>query len=208
MKKLFLMSLFVLAPIMFFAAPSNSAAQQPKMDIKLFIGTGTTTYVSMLETGRERETFGGWQIGFGPRVRRRQWFVEALFSFNRWTFTENVELGQIQGRVNSFELPINGGYIPYKNPYFKLFLYAGYVNHFNTRVLAKLDMPDGGSATFKFRPKEVDVAIYQAIARFGANFDLAMFNLDFNYSVSLNSARTTSHRTGFHQLQLNLAYLF
>ena len=38
--------------------------------------------------------------------------------------------------------------------------------------------------------------------------DLAMFNLDLNYSISLNSATTTSYRTGYHQVQLNLAYIF
>ena len=38
--------------------------------------------------------------------------------------------------------------------------------------------------------------------------DLAMFNLDLNYSISLNSATTTSYRTGYHQVQLNLAYVF
>jgi hypothetical protein len=60
----------------------------------------------------------------------------------------------------------------------------------------------------KLRPKEANFAIYQAIARFGVNVDLAMFNLDFNYSISLNSATKTSYRTGYHQLQFNVAYLF
>jgi len=32
--------------------------------------------------------------------------------------------------------------------------------------------------------------------------------VDFNYSISLNSATKTSFRTGYHQIQLNLAYLF
>ena len=205
MKKCFFISLFVLAPIMFFAAPSSSAAQQPKMDIKVFVGGSATTFVSMLETGRERDTFAGWQIGFGPRIRRKKAFVEVLFSFNRWAFAlSDPIIGPFSGQVNSFELPFNMGYIPYKNSYFKLFLYAGYVNHFNTKIIVKVP----GAPTLKLRPKEVDFAIYQAIARFGVNFDLAMFNLDFNYSISLNSATNTSFRTGYHQLQLNLAYLF
>ena len=85
------------------------------------------------------------------------------------------------------------GYIPYKNPYFKLFLYAGYVNHFNTKIIVAID----GGPTFKVRPKEDNIAVYQAIARFGASVDLAMFNLDFNYSISLNSATTTSFRTSW-----------
>lgn len=205
MKRLFLISFLALAPFAFFAAPSTGVAQQPKMDIKLFGGFSGTTFVSMLETGRERETFSGWQIGFGPRVRRRQAFIEVLFSFNRWSFgLSDPDLGAFSGQVNSFELPFNMGYIPYKNSYFKLFLYGGYVNHFNTKIIVRVP----GEPTIKLRPKEVDFAIYQAIMRFGANFDLAMFNLDFNYSISLNSATKTSYRTGYHQLQFNLAYLF
>jgi len=53
-----------------------------------------------------------------------------------------------------------------------------------------------------------NLAIYQAIARFGTSVDLAMFNLDLNYSISMNSATTTSYRTGYHQVQLNLSYVF
>ena len=205
MRKLFLISLFTLAPVLVLAAPPTSAAQQPKLDIKLFLGTGGTTYVSMLETGRERDTFAGWQIGFGPRVRRRQAFIEVLFSFNRWSFAgTKPDVGGFKAQVNSFELPFHMGYIPYKNPYFKLFLYAGYVNHFNTKIIVDID----GGPTFKVRPKEDNIAVYQAIARFGASVDLAMFNLDFNYSISLNSATKTDYRTNSHQLQLNVAYLF
>ena len=205
MKKPLLIALLLLAPAVVFATPSTTAAQQPKMDIKLFVGGSATTFVSLLETGRERETFAGWQIGFGPRVRRRQAFIEILFSFNRWAFAfTDPDIGPFSGQVNSFELPFNMGYIPYKNPFFKLFLYAGYVNHFNTKIIADVE----GFPTVKLRPKEVNFAIYQAIARFGVNVDLAMFNLDFNYSISLNSATKTSYRTSYHQLQFNVAYLF
>ena len=205
MKKAVLTGFLVLAALAVLAVPNAGFAQQPKLDIKLFAGASGTTFVSMLETGRERDTFAGWQIGFGPRVMRRKWFVEALFSFNRWAFSYSLpESGNLRGHANSFELPINAGFIPYKNVYFKLFIYGGYVNHFNTKIVARID----GGSKVKVRPKEVDFAIYQAIARFGANFDLAMFNIDFNYSITLNSATTTSYRTGYHQIQLNLAYLF
>jgi hypothetical protein len=59
MRKLFLISLFILASALHLAAPPTSAAQQLKLDIKVFFGLGGTTYVSMLETGRERDTFAG-----------------------------------------------------------------------------------------------------------------------------------------------------
>jgi hypothetical protein len=199
--------------------PAASSAQQPKMDVKLFVGLSGTTFVEMLEEGRSRDTFAGWQIGFGPRIRRRVWFAEIQFSFNRWAFAFNEiidpdtgnpivdpETGNpisVTGRSNSFELPLIGGYVPYKNAFFKLYLYGGLVNHFNTKLIFKIL-----GETVKLRPKEADFAIYQALARFGVNFDLAMFNFDFNYSISMNSATTTSYRTGYHQIQVNVAYLF
>lgn len=159
----------------------------------------------MLETGRERDLFGSYEIGFGARLRRGKAFIEALFSFNRWIYEgTNATLGGVKTQVNSFELPFLAGYIPYKNPYFKWFVYGGYVNHFNTKIIVQRE----GQPSLRLRPKADNLAIYQAIARFGTSVDLAMFNLDLNYSISLNSATTTSYRTGYHQVQLNLAYVF
>ena len=215
MKKSLLIALFLLAPMLILASPSSSTAQQPKMDIKLFLGLSGTTFVEQLETGRVRDTFVGWQVGFGPRVRRRNAFIEIQFSFNRWAFSffDALEDGtpvQFIGQVNSFELPLIMGYIPYKNSIFKLFLYAAFVNHFNTKILAEATLQDGSDRTVsaKLRPKDLDFAIYQALGRVGLNFDIAMFNFDFNYSISLNSATKTSFRTGYHQIQVNIGYLF
>ena len=205
MKKLFLISLFTLFAVLHLAAPPASAAQQPKLDIKVFLGVGGTTYVAMLESGRERDLFGSWQIGFGPRLRRGKAFFEALFSFNRWYFEgTNPTFGGVRTQVNSFELPFLGGYIPYKNPYFKLFLYGGYVNHFNSKIIVNRE----GEPSLRLKPKDDNLAVYQALARFGTSIDLAMFNLDLNYSISMNSATTTSYRTGYHQVQFNIAYVF
>ncbi len=204
MRNLFLTSLFALVLALHLAAPPAAAAQL-KLDIKVFLGVGETTYVAMLETGREREFFGSYQVGFGPRLRWRKAVFEALFSFNRWIYEGvNPSLGGVDTQVNSFEFPLLAGYIPYKNPYFKWLIYGGYVNHFNTKIIIRRD----GQSSLRLSPKADNLAIYQALARFGTSFDLAMFNFDLNYSISMNSATTTSYRTGYHQLQLNLAYLF
>ncbi|MBW2191661.1 MAG: hypothetical protein JRG93_19145, partial [Deltaproteobacteria bacterium] len=101
MRKLFLIALFTLTLAL------------SKLDIKAFIGIGGTTYVSMLETGRERDLFGSYEIGFGARLRRGKAFIEALFSFNRWIYEgTNPTLGGVKTQVNSFELPFLAGYIP------------------------------------------------------------------------------------------------
>jgi len=216
MKKLPFIPSLLFASAMGFVAPLECEAQQLKLDIKVFAGGSGTTYVGMLETGRERDTFVGWQAGFGARVHKRKWFGEVLLSFNRWTFAASEQSAdgnvRIKGRVNSFELPFIGGVVPYSNAYFKLFIYGGLVNHFNTKILASetLELPgqDPINISVKLKPKDIDLAIYQALARFGVSFDLAMFNFDFNYSITMNSATTTSYRTGYHQIQVNLAYLF
>jgi len=67
------------------------------------------------------------------------------------------------------------------------------VNHFNTKIIVRRD----GQSSLRLKPKADNLAIYQAIARLGANVDLAMFNFDLN-----------SYRTGYHMLQLNLGYIF
>ncbi|MBT8452044.1 MAG: hypothetical protein KJO40_08780 [Deltaproteobacteria bacterium] len=54
MRKLLLLPLFALLLALHLAAPPTSAAEL-KLDIKLFLGFSETTYVAMLETGRERQ---------------------------------------------------------------------------------------------------------------------------------------------------------
>jgi len=66
----------------------------------------------------------------------------------------------------------------------------------------------GAAANRMVRNANDNLAVYQALARFGTSVDLAMFNLGLNYSISMNSATTTSYRTGYHQVQFNLAYVF
>jgi hypothetical protein len=91
MRKLSLISLFTVAAVLALAVPATSAAQQPKLDIKVFLGVGGTTYVAMLET-------------------------------------------------------------------------------------AKIIVQREGQPSLRLKPKADNLAIYQAIARFGTSVDLAMFN--------------------------------
>ena len=173
MSKQGLTAIFVLALAFHSAAPPSAAAQL-KLDIKVFIGLGETTYVALLESGREREFLGSYQIGFGPRLRWGKAVFETQFSFNRWLYEGvNPTLGGVNTQVNSFELPFLAGYIPYKNPYFKWLVYGGYVNHFNTKIIVRRD----GQPSLRLKPKADNLAIYQALARFGTSVDLAMFNL-------------------------------
>lgn len=57
MRKRFLLLLIGILPLLHLAAPPTSSAQL-KLDIKVFLGLGETTYVARLETGRERNFFG------------------------------------------------------------------------------------------------------------------------------------------------------
>ncbi|MGB8221471.1 MAG: hypothetical protein WCF10_02735, partial [Polyangiales bacterium] len=106
------------------------------------------------------------------------------------------------------EIPMTAGYVPYANPYFKLFLYGGLVNTFNLRGF--VDVNDNRKA-LKFKPHDIPgypLSIYIAGARFGTQFDLGPLNLDFSYTISMNSATWTEFRTNTHVFKFFLGWLF
>jgi hypothetical protein len=241
MKKLLqaLASLCLCASV--WVAPSPASAV-PKMDVRVFLGVGSTTLVPRVPEidlyldgedpmylgtvgGRNPSTFASWQIGLAARVRSRKVFGEVGIVFSQFSFeiSETLALiAQAEGnpnadqimeivgrtaRMNSLEFPFTAGYIPYANPYFKLYLYGGLVNKFNIKGFIDI----GGRRGYKFRPADIPgfpLVIYQAGARLGTAFDLGPFNFDFNYTIGMNSITKTEFRTNSHVFQFNLGWLF
>lgn len=221
-------------------APSPASAV-PKMDVKVALGVGSTTFVSRLPTidvysggpdnpvfettvgGRHPVTFENWGLNLAARVRSRKVFGEIGIGFSRFYFTVSDQLALIAGlqgkpnveklvgetaRMNSLEIPMTAGYVPYANPYFKLFLYGGLVNTFNLRGFVDVN---GNRKALKFKPHEVPgypLSIYIAGARFGTQFDLGPLNFDFSYTISMNSATFTDFRTNTHVFKFFLGWLF
>jgi len=228
-------SLVALAGLIWLVPSPASAV--PKLDIKVFLGVGSTTLVPRLPEitlpsgtvigGRQSETRGSWQGGLSARVRfDNKVFVELAMAFSRYGFTIpeiELEICEIQnpgnpdacagledligqtGRMNSFDIPMTVGYVPYRNPYFGLFLYGGLVNKFNIRGFIETN---GDRKGLKFSPKDANIAIYQIGLRLGWQFDLGPVNVDFNYTLGLNSQTTTDFRTSSHVTQFNLGWLF
>ena len=174
--------------------------------------------------GRSPGTFANWGMFLSARVRAGKIFGEMSIGFSRFYFEvgeELVALGKYENpdsmidqllgqtaRMNSLEIPLTAGYVPYANPYFKLFLYGGWVSQFNIRGFVDIA---GNRKALKFRPKEVPgypFAIYVAGFRLGAQFDLGPFNFDFNYTISMNSATKTDFRTNSHVFRFLLGWLF
>jgi hypothetical protein len=212
-----------------------SATAVPKLDIKVFFGVGTTTLVPRVPEftlpsgtvvgGRVAETHGNWQGGVSARIRSGKVFGEIAMVFSRFGFEIPASAREISilqnpgnpdawlpeelvgrtGRINSFDIPMTAGYVPYANPLFKLFLYGGLVNKFNIRGFI-----DNGSRKqrIKFKPREADFAIYQIGLRLGWQFDVGPVNFDFNYTLGLNSITKTDYRTSSHVTQFNLGWLF
>ncbi len=172
------------------APASRVEAQQPKLDIKALAGFSLNLYDS-LKVDPSSERYAGWLGGFGARISKRKAFAEVLFTFNRFISNSII--------LNSFQLPISLGYIPFKIAEFGVYLYGGYVNHFNVALKRGKE---------RVRIKYTDFVVYQALARFGVSFDLYMFNFDFNYSIGLNSATKTPWRTRYQLLQFTVAYVF
>ncbi|NNE19172.1 MAG: hypothetical protein HKN10_11930, partial [Myxococcales bacterium] len=167
-----------------------SASAVPKLDIKVFLGVGSTTLVprvpeyqlsnGVVVGGRVANTQGNWQGGLSARVRfDNKVFTEIAMVFSRFGFTvpqESVDICLEQnaatpeacdgiadlvgktGRMNSFDIPITAGYVPYRNPYFGIFLYGGLVNKFNIRGFIETN---GNRKGLKFKPREADFVIYQ-----------------------------------------------
>ncbi len=174
--------------------------------------------------GRNPSTYLNWGMFLSARVRAGKIFGEMSIGFSRFYFQISEELVLIReaedpesmirtilgetARMNSLEIPLTAGYVPYANPYFKLFLYGGWVSQFNIRGFVNLD---GNRKAIKFRPKELPgypLAIYVAGFRFGTQFDLGPFNFDFNYTIGMNSATKTDFRTNTHVFKFLAGWLF
>ena len=216
-------------------APSPASAV-PKMDVKVAVGVGSTTLVPRLpefpiETddgtvnvgGRKPSTFPNWGLQLSARVTAGKIFGEIGIGFSRFYFDIGEELQTIataqgnpipeplvnqRARMNSLEIPLLAGYVPYRNPYFKLFVYGGWVSTFNIRGFADLN---GNRKAFKFKPKDIPgypLSIYVAGLRLGTQFDLGPLNFDFSYTIGMNSYTKTEFRTNSHVFKMFLGWLF
>jgi hypothetical protein len=217
-------------------APSPASAV-PKMDVRIFLGVGSTTLVPRVPEinlydangdylgtvgGRNAHTYGSWDLGLAARVRSRKVFGEVGIVFGQFKFRISETLALIAeaegnpldpdiigrtARMNSLDFPFTAGYVPYANPYFKLYLYGGLVNKFNLKGFIDI----GGRRGYKFRPADIPglpLVVYLAGARLGTAFDLGPFNFDFNYTIGMNSITRTEFRTNSHIFQFNLGWLF
>ena len=187
--------------------PALAFAQQPKLHLKFFGGTNSHRFVYRTDSIDSDNLFG-YQFGFGFRVSRRQLFGEIDFSFTRFGATlipaEDTGLeDDINARINSFELPLNVGYIPVKKPVFKWYLYSGLVNRFSVRGLINF-----GDEQVKFKPKEVNLPIYNLDVQIGTQIDIAWLNLDVHYKIGVTNALHEDIRTNLRGLYLSAGFIF
>jgi hypothetical protein len=216
----------------------NEASAVPKMDVKVAVGIGSTTLVPRVPSidlydpdgmflgsvgGRSPGTFPNWGMQLGARVTAGKIFGEMAIGFSRFYFDIGDELALIaeaqgnplpdgllgqRARMNSLEIPLTAGYVPYANPYFKLFLYAGWVSTFNIRGFVDIN---NNRKALKFKPKDIPgypLSIYVAGFRLGTQFDLGPLNFDFSYTISMNSFTKTEYRTNAHVFKFFLGWLF
>ena len=192
-------------------------------DIDLYSGGPDNPVYEATVGGRSAGTFANWGMQIGARVTAGKIFGEMAMGFSRFYFDIGQQLQDIaefqgnpipdalvgqRARMNQLEIPLTAGYVPYKNPYFKLFFYGGWVSTFNLRGFADVN---GNRKAFKFKPKDIPgypLAIYLAGFRFGTQFDLGPLNFDFNYTIGLNSATATDFRTNSHVFKFFLGWLF
>ncbi|MGB5222214.1 MAG: hypothetical protein WBN60_14345 [Polyangiales bacterium] len=185
-------------------------------------GPDNPVYVATVG-GRNPQTFTNWGLQLGARVTAGKIFGEIAMGFSRFYFEIGEQLqtiAEIEGnpipealqnqraRMNQLEIPLIAGYVPYANPYFKLFVYGGWVSTFNLRGFADVN---GNRKAFKFKPKDIPgypLAIYVAGLRLGTQFDLGPLNFDFSYTIGMNSFTATEFRTNSHVFKMFLGWLF
>ena len=174
--------------------------------------------------GRHPGTFPNWSMQLGARVTfDNKIFFEMDAGFSRFYFDIGQELQDIaefqgnpipdalkgqRARMNQMEIPLIAGYRPYANPYFKIFVYGGWVSTFNIRGFADVN---GNRKAFKFKPKDIPgypLAIYVAGLRLGTQIDLGPLNFDFSYTIGMNSFTSTDYRTNSHVFKFFLGWLF
>lgn len=200
MKSILFLTLIILSPLFMLA-------QQPKMNIKIFVGINTNTFVYQTENVNP-DLLAGIQLGSGLRVSKKRAFVEGDITYTNYGLSINLSVTDtvfdpISVRMNSLEVPFLLGYIPVKKPVFKWYIYGGLVNRFSLK--GNLTYRD---ENIKFSPKEFDLHTYNLMARFGTQIDLAMFNFDFNYSIGITNSFKGDIRTNSHALQFSIGYLF
>ena len=231
-------ALFVLSATLFLAPSSASAVPKMDVKVALGFGSTTLLPRlpgfplantmpppdTALVGGRNPGTLANWGMFLSARVRAGKIFGEMGIGFSRFYFDISEELVLIQenldpdsrirtilgerARMNSLEIPLTVGYVPYANPYFKLFIYGGWVSQFNIRGFVDLN---GNRKGLKFKPKQIPgypLSIYVAGFRLGTQFDLGPLNFDFNYTISMNSATKTEFRTNSHVFRFLLGWLF
>jgi len=201
MRKLILIIVLVL--------PLFTFGQKPKMHIRFFGGFNVSTLVYRVENV-DPDILGGWQLGGGFRIYHRHLMGEIDFTFFEQALIfsprEDDDLpveNEITIRLRGFEVPITAGYMALNEPVFKCFLYGGLVNWFSLK--GRIDY-EGEEWTFK--PKDAQLHFYNLGARVGAQFDLAMFNFDLNYTIGITNSFRDRSRTNKHQVMLNIGFLF
>jgi len=174
--------------------------------------------------GRRPGTFPNWGMQIGARVTfDNKIFFEMGAGFSRFYFDIGQQLQDIaeyqgnpipdalkgqRARMNQMEIPLIAGYRPYANPYFKIFVYGGWVSTFNIRGFADLN---GDRKAYKFKPKDIPgypLAIYVAGLRIGTQIDLGPLNFDLSYTIGMNSFTATDYRTNSHVFKFFLGWLF
>jgi len=214
-----------------------SASAVPKLDIKVFLGVGSTTLVPRVPEfelpsgtvvgGRVAETRGSWQGGLSARVRfTNKAFTEIAMVFSRFGFTipeSELEICLLQN-PNNPEACAGLEQIVGKNGRMNSFdipITAGYAPYRNPYfglflyggLVNKFNIrgfveTNGSRKGLKFKPRDADFVIYQIGLRLGWQFDLGPVNFDFNYTLGLNSFTKTDYRTSTHVTQFNVGWLF
>lgn len=194
--------------LLLLSVSTSLLGQQPKLYLKAYAGIHGQKYIYK-SADSQTEYYPGWQAGFGFRVSYRKVFGELGFDFIRSKITGDLgdtlsnDLRFFDVKLNSLNIPIKVGFIPYKSPFFKWYVYTGFGNRLNTQAIISFR-----GETLKFKPSELHLRVYNLDFLLGTQADLGWLNIDIYYSTGITNSYVSEIRTNYHQFVLNFGFLF
>ena len=164
----------------------------------------------------------GYQGGFFFRISKGSIYTQFDFNFLRTTFfvdgvvfdDPNITVNQTSLRFNSLGIPVVLGVYAYKNPLFKLRFFTGIEPYFMVKSRIFYDINNNGeNQLIEYKLSRTEKREYfkaaQLSYQFGSGVDIAMFTIDFKYSLGLvNYIKDDVVRTQTHLFQLLFGVIF
>jgi hypothetical protein len=190
---------------------------RPRMQIGGQVGANINYFV--YKNGMQKDESAGYEGGIFFRISRQMAFVQFEINFLRTSvnfkngiFTtllnNTIPFDVLKMKYHTVGIPLVFGAYAVQKPIFKLRFYTGIETTLIARTKVVLKQND--TYTFKltrpekrqiFRPAQFNYLLATGV-------DIAMFTIDFKYSVGMRSFFKEEYRTQTHLFQITVGAIF